>query len=529
MKTKLSILIIGTLFYSCGNELPAENPEGIGNLEKINAKSIYDGKPTNLIKTLISKKSLSNTYRKNNQICEDIEEKQEMTFDNFSRTSSGVHLIWPGNLLQGNSIKTGQLATIPIGNTGRNPIEVKVDAFSANPTVPSFQTIQNPTAGKVQSALSEILDSYYTSSTAFPANYNIDIQRSFSSKQLQMSLNVGYTGPGVDLSASLGVSFNSSKTYYAVTIKQKFFNVSVYPKSGIKGNNGWVHPDYPDSELNQYISPDNPATYVSSVTYGRLYALVYESTESATKVEQALNFAYKNPTASVSVQQKLEYQSTLQNATVYAKQLGGSASSGLEASIGALAGNFDQIRTFIVQGAEASKTNPGYPIEYTAVNVNSNLPVTIKVEDTVNYQDCKENVYKLIVKNKDFATLPIIFRTENNWTNSTYYLSSGEEVIFSFNENLKKFTYNNSVLKQFDLNNGGSSDDVNFDYPKLKDITYKRSATSVVNCLFKNYDNLNNATAYTIEDYGINGGGAAYLIGTKDLQKNALILEIKRK
>lgn len=294
IKLTLSLLTLLSLFSCTSETIDADGGTSI----LPTSKSIYAGKATKVI-SFIYPSSI-----KTEQNCQNFTQTQEKTFDTYTRLGTGLQLMWPGNLLQGNSIQTGQLASIPIGETGRNAIEVKVDALSSNASAPTFKSIIDPTAGKVQDALGNILTSYFDSGTLFPANYSIDVQRTFTKKQLNLALSIGYTGSQIDLSASMGFNFNSAKTYYAVTIKQKFFNVSVAPKVGLKGINGWVKQNYPDSELSSYISNNNPATYISSVTYGRLYTLVYESEDTTTKLEQALTFAFKSPAASVTAQQK---------------------------------------------------------------------------------------------------------------------------------------------------------------------------------------------------------------------------------
>ncbi|MFK7077749.1 thiol-activated cytolysin family protein [Flavobacterium oreochromis] len=392
LNAKLLLLIVMQMsVLSCNKENIATNELDKGE-NTLSNKSIYDGPKTELE---ISKKYLSILSKEiNNPNCQIIQEDYTKTFGDFSRLGTGAHLMWPGNLIQGSTILTAELGTIPVGTNGRNPIEVKVDAFSSNSSSPSSLVVEDPTAGKVQGALEKIIEGYYTAGTKFPANYSIDIQRTFNSKQLQLALNVGYTGAdGIGLSAGFGLSFKKNKTYYAVTLKQKFFNVSVYPKPGLQSDFGWIKKEYPKSELDNYISENNPAAYISTVTYGRLYALVYESDENSFELEQALNFAYKNPTAKITAEQKLKFSNILENTRVYVKQLGGNATSGLESSLGAFAGNFDLVRGFIIKGAEVSKENPGYPIEYTAVNIGSNLPVTIKVNAPVSYSECKNSLY----------------------------------------------------------------------------------------------------------------------------------------
>ncbi|WP_413512132.1 thiol-activated cytolysin family protein [Myroides odoratus] len=370
---------------------------------------------------------------------------QKKKFDSFSKFGNGIHLIWPGNLIQRNSITTGELASIPIGENGRNSIEVKIDAFSSSSTISSSQVIENPTAGRVQSALEIALEGYYSSNTSFPANYSIDVRRAFNSKQLQLALNVGYTGAdGVDIGASFGINFSKNKTYYAVTLKQNFFNVSVYPKSSLQGDLGWVKKEYPARVISNYIAQNNPPVYIASVTYGRLYTLVYESDETSFDLEQALNFAYKNPTISLTVSQKLKFNTTLQNARVYVKQLGGNAAAGLLTAFENEAGNFDKIRGFVVNGAEVSKNNPGYPIEYSAAYIGTNQPVTVEVEEKIWYEEEEAIPYladtyeeartkidylrreygggsaaKIIIYNN--TNHEIIVRNETAWYGSSFY------------------------------------------------------------------------------------------------------------
>lgn len=370
---------------------------------------------------------------------------QKRTFDSFSKFGNGIHLIWPGNLIQGNSITTGELASIPIGENGRNSIEVKIDAFSSSSTISSSQVIENPTAGRVQNALEIALEGYYSSNTSFPANYSIDVRRAFNSKQLQLALNVGYTGAaGVDIGASFGINFSKNKTYYAVTLKQKFFNVSVYPKSSLQGDLGWVKKEYPTSVINSYMAQNNPPVYIASVTYGRLYTLVYESNETSFDLEQALNFAYKNPTIALTASQKLKYNTTLQNARVYVKQLGGNAAAGLVTAFENEAGNFDKIRGFVVNGAEVSKNNPGYPIEYSAAYIGTNQPVTVEVDEKIRYEEYEAIPYladtyeearnkinyvkresgggnsaKIIIYNN--TNHEIVLKSETAWYGSSFY------------------------------------------------------------------------------------------------------------
>lgn len=413
-------------------------------------KSIYAGPATDLItEKLPSRVSRSATDL--NCLQESVNQKK--TYGDFVTFGSGTNLMWPGNLVQGNSIKTGNLAPIPIDGSGRNSIEIKIDAFSANPQS-SSQLIDSPTPGKVQNALGQILDGYYSSGTKFPANYSITVQRAYSKNQLQLALNAGYSGlEGVNVGAQFAIDFKENRNYFAVTLRQEFFTASVTPKSKLQDDFGWIKKDYPQTAFNQYISANNPSTYISTVTYGRLYTIIYESEESALDLEQALNFAYNSPSTSVTAEQKLKYAKTLQNSKTEVKQLGGSSTDGLATAFQNKAGDFDSIQKFIVNGAEVSKTNPGYPIAYTAVDTETSEKVTFEYSITSKYMDCKKveipytansyddaknevnklkseygtgNSAKIIIYND--TTKDIVLKSETPWYGSSFYNSAPSKI-----------------------------------------------------------------------------------------------------
>jgi len=391
----LSSAVICTTLYNCSNRDHLESGTENQSVQSLN--SIYDGPGTELIKNRISvnpstgASAAITSSTALSSYCNEIVESQEKIFNTFASLEQlPPSLMWPGNLIQGNTIKEGSLSSIPIAPTGRNPIEVKVDALLSGGST-SSTTISDPSPGKVQEALGNILDSYYSSGTKFPANYNINIERAFNEEQLQLALNIGYAGiSGLGAGAvagSFGVKFSKNKNYYAVTLKQKFFDVSVANKGALQGEFGWIKTGYPVNQFNQFISPTNPAVYISSVTYGRLYVFIYESDLYSLELEQALRYAFFGYGVGGGTLDS-KYKKILSQSKVYARQIGGSSFNGLSGTLESIAGNYDEINKFIKNGAEVSKENPGYPIEYTAVNINDSKPVTIKYQQNIKYKEC---------------------------------------------------------------------------------------------------------------------------------------------
>jgi hypothetical protein len=129
-----------------------------------------------------------------------------------------------------------------------------------------------------------------------------------------------------------------------------------------QGAAGVFGPSVTAESLAPYVGDGNPLCYISSVTYGRLFVLVYESAASELELQQALNFAYSGGVASGSISDTLAYNQVMAKTKVSVVQIGGDASAGLLLTDPK---NFDNITGFLAQGASFSPSNVGAPISYT--------------------------------------------------------------------------------------------------------------------------------------------------------------------
>ncbi len=384
--------------------ITSDTPDGIHNL-KIN--ELYDN---------TSSKAKGVAVEEN---CVDKEVSFTQTDSDFFILDANSSLLWPGNLVAARSIQEGAPVSIPIFGEDRNPLEVRVNVLSGT-SASTSRIIEEPTPGKVQDNLNSILNAYYKSEANFPASFDISIQRIHDEKQFQLSLNAGYSGPSVNVSGSFGLDFSTQKTRYAVTLKQRFFTASVSPKEGIIGKNGWLNNNVSPDRLKPYVTDylevsedqQNPSSYIESVTYGKLYTLIYESSSSAKEVEAALNFAYKAVGTEANAELKARYKSIFSESTVKVKQLGGNATSGIASSLAAMANNLDRVVDFLKEGAEVSVNNPGYPISYKVnytydnkpFKVSSNLEYIIRECDLTYYDKIRVDPINVALYGSDHGT-----------------------------------------------------------------------------------------------------------------------------
>lgn len=266
-------------------------------------------------------------------------------------------VLWPGNLVQGNSIASGVPNSIPIANRAPGNISLAIlSGDSAGTANKFYRTINQFQFSTVNQAMNSILAGY---SGGTPAKYSYSMEQVYSASQLNFDLSLGYTGPSVNANGQFGVSFSNSKTYFAVQLTQQFFTM-VYDDP--QGPSGAFGPGFKASELTPYTGPGNPVCYISSVTYGRIYILIYESTASAEDLSAALNFAYNGGVASGNIKTSADFDKVMSQTTVQVVQIGGDPKAGLTA---ATALNYSAINDFMTLGADFSSTNIGEPISYT--------------------------------------------------------------------------------------------------------------------------------------------------------------------
>ncbi|CAA7195913.1 hypothetical protein [Chryseobacterium potabilaquae] len=91
-------------------------------------------------------------------------------------------------------------------------------------------------------------------------------------------------------------------------------------------------------------------------------------------------------------------------------------------------------------------------------------------------------------------------------------------------------------MEQIDLNNGSPSEDIDFkernEYNRYTNIQYitKRIGIGNKRKLFDNYKAINTTVTETIFDEdGINHGPSAVLMAKKEVYRNNLVVEIKKK
>lgn len=191
--------------------------------------------------------------------------------------------IFPGALLQGKTINNVKPQGIPLKRAGGS---ISYNLNDGNPE--ASQDLTEMSESQVRQAMNDIIAG---STGVVPANFDLDYENVFSEKQVALQMGLSFEGYGVKAEGKL--SFSQDKTYNRVLIKlyQSYYDVSYdFPTSYDDVFDASVTPD----DLDRFIQPDNPATYIKKVTYGRIFYMLVESTSSLEVMNTQIDASYKS-------------------------------------------------------------------------------------------------------------------------------------------------------------------------------------------------------------------------------------------
>lgn len=244
--------------------------------------------------------------------------------------------LWPGNLVQGNSIVDGTLKPIPL-DRGSITMTISVD-------VPQTSVeVDNPNSITAQQAVSDLklsvdpdLDGENAPSNPGTVTFKVEESSSFSQAMLSMGITGAYSQPmSVTIAGSANVSVQRSYTSQTIVARmvQKLFTIRVADDlPELRQPSGWFAShvtagDMEEAEVAGTMGPDNLPMYIESVTYGRIlvFTLTSATTTSADSLAAAMNASYSKYQGGGDL--SVEHEEILASRTVEVYQAGGDPSS----------------------------------------------------------------------------------------------------------------------------------------------------------------------------------------------------------
>lgn len=323
-------------------------------------------------------------------------------------------VIWPGSLVQGNTLAGGSPEPIAV-KRGKGTVLMNLVNSGTGAGAKSYQVkLPEVTQGNVIDAQNQILSNNVGST---PAAYNFELTRVESEEDMAIAMNAKVSWLSGSVDASLKFSQDKHYTRYLVKLTQQYYTM-VYETP--TSTSDLFDPSVTASDLAKYVGPGNPATYISSVTYGRQFYLLFESTASAQDVEASLHFVY-NGVASADVSVQASYKKTESETNIKAWALGGAADKSLDAALSASNGKFDALHDYIVKGANFDAQNPGLPLSYVVRYAGDNKVMQVGIGGEYDKKSCLPVVAndKRTALWLDAATIPAGTTAVSTWKGLT--------------------------------------------------------------------------------------------------------------
>jgi thiol-activated cytolysin len=289
--------------------------------------------------------------------------------DDFPIYDPNVSVVYPGSLLQGASLNN---ATPDVVALKRGPGTVSIDLVNGSNYV--YVNLPEVKKSYITQALNDIVND---NNEVLPARFNFQHQEVKTKEELALALNVDVDIAPVTVGAEFEFSNESEMNHYLVTLKQTFFTMSYDIPSTY---DEFFDPSVTPMDLAKYVGPNNPACYVSDVTYGRVFHLLIESSSSIMKIKAAVNLSFSN--APVSGEIEANYLSSLDDLSVKVLALGGSITPTFSAI------SASSLSSLTTQLGKSTDIQAGVPLSYVVRTVYNNKLVKNKIDLQYTISDC---------------------------------------------------------------------------------------------------------------------------------------------
>ena len=293
----------------------------------------------------------------------------------FPLFNPNASVIYPGNLLQGRSLGQATPDLIAVERAGG---VISTDVVDGN-IAPSFE-VDRVSKGEVAVAINNIIAN---STGVVPANFSFDYYNVQSREEFALRARVNVEKAFGELEAKLSFSNDRDYNRYLINLQQSYYTMSFdVPTSLDRVFDESVSPD----DLAKYVGPGNPATYISDVTYGRIYYMLIESTSSLTEMDAAISGSFQGIKTKVEGEVDVSYLNELNELKIKVFAYGGDASSTL-LTIGKT--DLNDLSQLL---AESSNIGSGKPISYVVRSLYDNQIVGVQLATQYDVKNCLPSI-----------------------------------------------------------------------------------------------------------------------------------------
>ena len=293
-------------------------------------------------------------------------------FETFPQFDPNAEVVYPGNLLQGGSLSLATPSPIPVRRGGGT---VVITLLNGSGGVQS--TVPEVTLGNITQAANDLIAA---NTGQLRANATYSMQRVSSREQLGLAINAHYENLTTDVQGSFQYSSDRRMNRCLVKLTQAYYTIVFQLPTR---TSQFFAPEVTPSDLRPYVYPGNPAAFISSVTYGRIFYLLVQSTESFQSIEASIDASFEAAISHGSIGEDTKYVGRLENVEVGGYALGGDAQLALAALRGT---NVRALDDYITQGGTITT---GHPLSYVVRSVTRpDQVVKVSVNTRYDVVDC---------------------------------------------------------------------------------------------------------------------------------------------
>lgn len=373
-KTLACLALIGTIWASCNEEKDPVQEMDMSSLETVISSSGNMAFVSHQ-RTTDSSHSSPKVKHKSDGIwsCKNVKYSLKRGVggnEGFPEYNTNASIVYPGALIQGKSLNVGNPAPIVVKRAGGT---ISWDIVNGSK---SSSSVDEVSKSSIQDAMNEVLDS----SASFPADFSMTYTQIHSEEHLKFEMGISDSSPVANMRDVFGFSIDHEKNSYLVKLTQSFYTMSFdLPKS----RSDLFHHSVIPNDLAKYVQPGNPATYVSDVTYGRVYYMLIQSSSLEGEMKIAVEGAFNVLVDDGKDSERASLMAKLEDLTINVKGYGGDSKSTLAA-----VSDTNNLKGLISNLVKSTKLGSGKPLSYVVRNVSDNQIVATKLATEYDLESC---------------------------------------------------------------------------------------------------------------------------------------------
>lgn len=290
----------------------------------------------------------------------------------FPLFNPNASVVYPGSLLQGKTLTNASPSVIPLKRAGGT---ISIDIIDGS-SQPAF-SVDEVSKSSIATAANNIIGA---STGTVPANFNASFEEISSEEHLAFSLGLDAQSQYVQVASKFAFSQDKEYNHFLVKLNQSFYTLSFdLPTS----YDDLFAPEVTPKDLQQYAGPGNPVTFISDVTYGRIYYMLIEYKSSDMSIQAELKAAFSGAIASADISATTDVFQRASDLQIKVVAFGGESKSTFstigEKNINKLAEMF----------GESTDIRSGVPISYVVRDAKNKETVGVKLATEYDVKECK--------------------------------------------------------------------------------------------------------------------------------------------